>query len=595
MKIIKNSIHIYLVLMLLSACSSSDFLNILPKDQLTVPATFTTYDNVRTYAWQFYDALPGYEQPVLNSELNSDLMLRSTANSESTWIWQRVVIPSSAEDWSEPYTNIRTINIMLDNLDNSQMNEADKDHWRAVGYFFRSFNYMNLLNKYGGVPLVLRELTDQDTDILYGPRQTRDEVSEHILNELLWAEQHIKPEGDGANTINVHVIRALLSRFGLREGSWRKYHGLGDGEKYLRASAAASEALLASYPVLHTNYDEVFNSLSLANVPGIILYKHYEDAQVMHGLSYLPRTSSGRWDLTKKMADMYLMTDGETRWTSPLFDGEENPYDEFRNRDKRMYYTTPPPYRVQVNHPSFTWTYTDNPVHREYIDLMSTISDANHKRFPMTNWEGLILKTMPHFQGYQEGQPFSVSYTGFQFYKFTNWFLFVQSRDVNDCPIFRIGEVMLNYAEAKYELGELDQDVIDQTINPLRARGDVAMLNLAAIPDDPTRDETISPALWEIRRERAVELIGEGFRFDDLRRWKKMEYTTERKLGRYITKGVDVPENNNTIPILDGAKAGYIDYFGQPPLPFPEYYYLYPIPSDQIVLNPQLIQNPGWK
>lgn len=137
MKIIKNSIHIYLVLMLLSACSSSDFLNILPKDQLTVPATFTTYDNVRTYAWQFYDALPGYEQPVLNSELNSDLMLRSTANSESTWIWQRVVIPSSAEDWSEPYTNIRTINIMLDNLDNSQMNEADKDHWRAVGYFFR--------------------------------------------------------------------------------------------------------------------------------------------------------------------------------------------------------------------------------------------------------------------------------------------------------------------------------------------------------------------------------------------------------------------------------------------------------------------------
>src|SRR5690606_40497627 len=165
-----------------------------------------------------------------------------------------------------------------------------------------------------------------------------------------------------------------------------------------------------------------------------------------------------------------------------------------------------------------------------------------------------------------------------------------QARDINDAPIFRIGEVMLNYAEAKYELGQISQEIIDKTVNALRKRGGVGLLNISAIPTDPTRDASINPILWEIRRERAVELIGEGFRFDDLRRWKKMEYATAVKLGRYITKGVDVPANN-AIPIQNGAAAGYIDYFGQPPVPFPEHYYLYPIPSDQTVLNPQLEQN----
>jgi len=89
-------------------------------------------------------------------------------------------------------------------------------------------------------------------------------------------------------------------------------------------------------------------------------------------------------------------------------------------------------------------------------------------------------------------------------------------------------------------------------------------------------------------------LIGEGFRFDDLRRWDKMDYAVKEKLGRWITKGVDVPASNS-IPIQNGATAGYIDYWGAPPGPYPDYYYLYPIPSNEIVLNPAIVQNPGWK
>src|SRR5690606_24377535 len=111
------------------------------------------------------------------------------------------------------------------------------------------------------------------------------------------------------------------------------------------------------------------------------------------------------------------------------------------------------------------------------------------------------------------------------------------------------------------------------------------------ISDDPTRDAEVDPIMWEIRRERAIELMGEGFRFDDLRRWKKMRYTTERKLGKWI----EAAEEGNLVPILNNATSGYVSYLGVPPQAFPEHYYLYPIPSNQIELSRgNMTQNPGW-
>jgi hypothetical protein len=227
---------------------------------------------------------------------------------------------------------------------------------------------------------------------------------------------------------------------------------------------------------------------------------------------------------------------------------------------------------------------------------MASISDAQHKALPTVNWNPFALAQEPHYVDEPNGQPFCVTWTGYRFYKFSNRFINgAQFVDINNAPIFRMGEVLVNYAEAMYELGQFNQAIADATINKTRARGSVAPLNLGDIPNDPTRDATVTPALWEIRRERAIELLGEGFRFDDLRRWKKMNYATNIKLGRYITKGSDVSATS-IIPILNGANAGYISYEGQPPTPFPDYYYyLYPIPSQEIVLNPKILQNPGWK
>lgn len=595
MKLIKYFLHITAAATLtLGSMSCTNLLDLKPEGTLTEETTFTSYDNFIAYAWQFYGVFPGYNNAVPQSEINGDLFAQANNNATSDWLWNRIVIPGSSGDYNTPYTNIRAINIMLNNIDQaSLLTESQKNHVRSIGFFFKAYNYMDLLNKYSGVIWVEKAIGDGDTEILYGTPSSREEIAGKILDMLTFAEANIKTTGDGKNSINKNVVRALLSRFALREGTWRKYHGLGDSEKYLQLCADISKKLITDLPELHADYDELFNSESLASNKEVLLYKQYEVNQITHTLSSLARNSSGRWDLTKAAADLYLLKDGKSRWTSPLFAGDKTANDEFRNRDTRLYFTVPPPFKVVVNHPSYAWSFTTNPTDREYIDLMKTLSVDTRKTLPTLNWQGLVLRQEPHYADYTNGQPFNVTFTGYRFYKFSNKIKMLQNEDINDAPIFRMGEVFINYAEATAELGLLDQDIVNNTVNKLRKRGGVAPLQLSAIPADPTRDETVSPILWEIRRERAVELMGEGFRFDDLRRWKKMDYAAKRKLGRYITKGVDVP-TSAPIPVLNGAAAGYIAYEGEPPA-FPDHYYLYPIPSAEIVLNPNIKQNNGWK
>ncbi|WP_313157499.1 RagB/SusD family nutrient uptake outer membrane protein [Sphingobacterium multivorum] len=591
----KKFIHYILCLGLATSLTScSNLLDLDPEGTLTEQSTFTNYNNFISYAWQFYGTFPGYSNTVPDAEVNGDLFAKAQANATSDWIWQRMVVPSTSSDYSNPFVQIRSINVLLDNIEQaSQLSEPEKKHIRSIGYFFKAYQYMDLLNKFGQAIWVERTIDDGDTDVLYGTPGTRDEIAAHIVEMLSYAGENIKENGDGPNTINRKVVLALTARFGLREGTWRKYHQLKDAEKYLKLSTAAAEKILSSTIPLLSNYDLLFNSESLANVAEVFLYKQYELNQITHGLASLARNSSGRWDLTKKAVDMYLMKDGKTRWVSPTFAGDESAYTEFRNRDTRLYFTIPPPYKVKMGKTNMLWEYSDDPKDREYIDLMATLSDDKHKTLPWMNWEGLILKEEPHYVDFTNGQPYSVSYTGYRFYKFSNKINRIQNVDINDAPIFRLGELLVGYAEAKYELGEINQQIIDQTINKLRSRAGVASLELTAIPPDPKRDETISPVLWEIRRERAVELMGEGFRFDDLRRWKKMDYAITQKLGRYITKGVDVP-SNTPIPVENGQTKGYISYEGKAPSPFPEYYYLYPIPAAELVQNKNLKQNEGW-
>lgn len=572
--------------------SCEDFLEHIPKDQLTTQTAFATYESTKNYAWQFYSVFEGYSMERSDAEKHGDLGSDVRKNAESEWIWQKIIVPASSSDYNAPYSRIRACNIMLENIDNSNMSDDEIKHWKSVAYFFKAYNYIDLINKYGDITWVENNLKDDDQETLFGPRTPRDEVAQKILDLLIYAEENIKPDGDGPNTVNVHVVRALISRFGLREGTWRKYHGLTNSDNYLNTCVSASEKLFLDFPDIMPYYIDVFASESLAGKEGIILYKQYERGEITHVMSTYTGSGGGRWDMTKKAADMYLMRDGQTRWTSPLFDGDQSPYDEFRNRDLRMYLTTCPPYEVISPGNSIMYEHTGNPLHAEYFPIMDSISHGL-RTLPWRSWISYPVEKMPHFFDNNYGKGWSVSLTGYPMWKFfASYNLNVSSRDYNDAPIFRIEEVMLNYAEAKKELGGFNQTICDNTINRLRARGGIAPLDISNVPDDPTRDPDVDPVMWEIRRERAIELMGENFRFDDLRRWKKMDYATERKLGRWI----NAADENYRVPILNNAESGYVSYLKQPPTPFPDYMYLYPIPSNQIVLTDGVIeQNPGWE
>lgn len=596
-----------LVTLLLVFSSCDDFLDKFPVESQTEATAFKTYDNFKTYTWGLYKifndfAYGGESNPnIMKGDRNSDNFSYSSAGAESIFAFNRLTPTQNTINYD--YTFIRSVNVMLDNIDGSSMSDTDKNHWRSVGLFFRSMRYFQLMSTFGDIQWVEHKLNDNDHEILFGKRDPRNTVAENIFRDLTFAEQNIKPEGDGGNTINVHAVRALLSRFTLYEGTWRKYHQLADADTYLNACVKYSEELIKQYPTLCDRYDLLFNSEKLGGVDGVILYRAYATSNGTHMLNRYNRSSSWFYDMTKDGINSYLCTNGKPI-ANPAsgFAGDKNIYDEFRNRDHRLYYTVTPPYNVVKGTPNTTWTYTDDPQEREYIDLMDKLektsaggSGTGVKALPITNWNtGEVIAKNPNLR--KHANPgFFLTELGYIVYKFS----FAQPgqlENTTDCPVFRMGEILLNYAEAKWELGQFNQAVADQTINKLRARANVQAMELSVINAsfDPERDQTVDPVLWEIRRERRVELMCEGFRMNDLKRWKKGEYVNKHQIGMWLDK-----TNYPNIEVTGGtATEGYIKFFNDPVatgLGWKDHMYYYPIPQSALTKNPELGATPGYE
>lgn len=603
----------------LTGCLNNDFLERTPLGDPTAETAFENYDNFKAYTWGLYETfgVPGYGAENSTDDISYN---EARETSESAWIRGIVTVPDSRSGTAwDYYSYIRRVNLMLDHVDGSRMSDLEKEHWRSVGYFFRSFRYFTLLSSYGGVPWVDHVLADDETNVIQGPRASRDEIARHILEDLQYAEQHIKAEGDGANTINKSCVQALLSRFCLFEGTWRKYHGLNDSEVYLQECKRVSAELMQAYPNIADCYDDLFCSLELATVPGIILYKEFLDAaNVVHATSIGGTTALSYYNPTRDLMDSYLCSDGRTRWNSPLFLGDHDMYAEFSNRDHRLWLHVTPPYRIDRSASADAWgtlwEFTDNPKDRSFIDSLCLRMGLGYgsvkerqKLLPFRQgYEGGILGTVPHYSFYTENQPWYPSAFGYNNWKYYCCYLAkgAQRNEETDLPIFRIEEVMLNYAEAMCELGEFDQSVADITINKLRARANVAPMKVVEIDAsfDPARDMgnsdysgdyEVSPLLWEVRRERRIELFSEGFRFDDLRRWKKCHYALKKKLGQWVRQS-DFPAGT-VVTIDNGGTEGYLEFHPAQDHLWPEHYYLNPIPRNELVLNPNLEQNPGWE
>jgi starch-binding outer membrane protein, SusD/RagB family len=594
--------------LMLFACND-DFLEKLPLESQTEATAFKTYSNFKTYTWQLYSIFTDAnilrnvgstsENGYYEGDVLAGYLQKKGVNARNIYAFQTAIVPASGGGWN--FAFVRRVNLMLDNIDKSDLAQADKDHWRSVGYFFRAYYYAELIARFGDVPWIDKVVSEADEDIIYGTRMPRTEVAQKVMDDLKFAETKIKTTGDGANTINVHAVRALISRFGLFEGTWRKYHAIGGEAAFLTESIRASELLLTAFPNVHGKYDEMFTSPDLSKVPGVILYKEFEENIIMANHGHFERTSSAANEMNKATVEMFLCSDGKTISRSPLYDGDKTLYDEMRNRDYRLLLNVAPPYRVNAN-----GTPTANPADAEYVKLMETVSNAGHKRLPLANWSGTTLMAIPNIE---PGAPqvFLACRSGYYMYKhFNTWDKNsnLQSLNTADKPIFKIEEVMLNYAEAKFEVGQFDQAVADKTINKLRARVKVANMQVSEIDNnfDPNRDQTVNPVLWEIRRERIVELIGEGFGFYDIRRWKKAPWFLNRQQhGMWVKKSavsgqVRILDPVTKLPATN-LTEGYIYLFNDPVQDgkgWQDRFYLYPIPSDDLALNPKLVQNPGW-
>lgn len=353
---------------------------------------------------------------------------------------------------------------------------------------------------------------------------------------------------DGSQYLNKYIAAGFITRFMLNEGTWQKYHEQ-DGaraKKYLELAARAGDIVLASGKWSCTkDYKSLFVSANLGGHPEVLLYRHYDSALgVTHHIGSYTGGYEGQTGTHLELAKAFLCNDGlPYKLSATAGAGDFSLKNLAVTRD-----------------PRYDASFVDRP-HERASSLIYCYKFAA-----------------------REALDYYFSTGGDQLYEWSS------SNNVNDYPVMRLGEIVLNWIEARQELAEsyqgpaVTQGDLDKSINALRARPldeaaaakgvkQTAPLKLDAIPDDPDRDGDVSALLWEIRRERRMELFNEGNRIKDLRRWKKLSYMnydldTDKYLGPWIDFPGEYPEYlisrenaarvrkaDGTIVLYDGTNA----------------------------------------
>ncbi|MDG5800261.1 RagB/SusD family nutrient uptake outer membrane protein [Marinilabiliaceae bacterium ANBcel2] len=568
MKILYNKFRLIIILAVIGLYGcADDFLERLPIDDMTDENFWTSENNLQTFSYDFY---PHFFEGYGNGWTWGNFFSGESLNddfgpSQPSQFVENV--PTSGGGWNFDY--VRRANLFIERIPEAPLTEEAEAHWLGVARFFRGMEYARLVRRFGDVPYFDRTVSSEDKEELYRPRESRVTVMQKVLEDFEFAAENVRKsvDNDGLE-VNRGVVLAFMSRIFLWEGTWQKYHDVENEQsvKFLEAARDAADMLMSQFDYqIVSDYRGMFNSLSLSGNQEVILYRSYESGVVTHCLhtynAYEPQTGA-----SKDLLESYLALDGLPVDLSSQYQGDDGIDNVMANRDPRI-------------HDVFVDELRINGVSSNY----STTGYATHKFLN----EDIIDDVIG-----------------------TNAF------NPTDAPIIRFGEVLLNYVEACAELGELTQDDLDRSINQLRRRypdevrlpdleliGDEPAVN-GVVFDDPKRDEDVSSIIWEIRRERRIELVFEGFRNSDLRRWKKLEYTDTRdsdiNRGAYI-KASDYPDMTNVV-IEDGAEEGYIvpAYREESQRRFnDERVYLFPLPVDQIALYRDngfvLEQNPGWE
>ncbi|ALJ05399.1 hypothetical protein APS56_09835 [Pseudalgibacter alginicilyticus] len=601
---------------------SDDFLDRFPEDAASDATFFTKASDFENFANGLYGVAirrRGQSNHFETLDSNTDNVVTASIY---TGIYERnnpSIASQTDGTWNNNYSYIRSVNYMLNNQDKLLARDATGDHFIGEGYFMRAMFYFNLLQRFGGVPYI-DEVLGTESEDLYKPRESREFIATKIIEDLDEAISLLQWQGTAPavqGRINKEAALHLKTRVGLYEGSWERYHGIkgtpfavsgSDGSVFLNAAVDAGNALMAKQGntiyigPAGDEYSRMFNNDDGGSLPGVFLARDYNVALGQGGNR--PRGAiTPPFSLTKSAVDNYLMSDGLPQEISTVTAGVDiaNQNSVINTRDPRLRQTLYAPDRGQ---------------RQDFFANLNISAEGVRGIYWPAGYNRLVSP------GYfvLKGAPLTT--------------VTIDLNDIDDV-IYRYGESLLNYAEAKAILGTITQTDIDNTVNVLRGRVGAANMNLATVNGwnitylekdgyDPSADNIVN----EIRRERRMELMLEGFRSDDLKRWAVYEDVINGYIpvSAYYQELVDyhnidqnlidsqwAPGTWSEVKYFEGSNSGQVNGYLTPLWQEPDFnsptsdgYYIEPgrdylnsIPQVEIEhyldkANVELTQNPGW-
>ena len=556
----------------------------------TKDAVFSSEDGLKLYTLSFYNMLPG-----INDVFRTDCSLSDFGATSSVPDYIRDGAYSSRQGSGWSWGDLRNVNYFIQNNSNPAVNETVRNNYMGLARFFRAYFYFQKLVRFGDVPWYNKPLDVGDTALLYKGRDSRTLIMDSIIADLDYAAANMTEMSEATRSqITKTVVWGFKSRVCLFAGTFRKYQTSyklqGTADTYLKMAAAAADSVIQSgiyslntagdqpYRNLFISEAPVSSEIMLADVSSVPLAKYNDGNWYFTSATY-----GSRFSFTRTFINTYLMQDGR-------------PFTDIAGHDTMVFASE---------------------VKNRDLRLQQTIRMGDYQRIT----GGAKIPGPPAF---------SYTYTGYMPIKWSLDDMYYDggSLNTNSVSLMRYAEILLNYAEAKAELGTLTDADWKNTVGALRARaGITGGIDHKPVTVDPYMKKTYfsdvtDPSIMEIRRERAIELCLEGFRMEDLIRWKHGELLELPWNGFYVP-ALNKPLDLNADGILDVAfyttapsskisGVTYIDVSKQSQTlsegskgelhwldnisrQWHDYQYLYPIPYADLQVNPHLVQNPGWE
>lgn len=550
-------------------CGVASCLEFDPKDSLADGNVWSNADNFKYFANNFYSWTRDFSTSLYDaphSDVRSDLAVSTSINNYSHG---NNSLTTSDGNYTGNYNHIRRANLLLKNAA-SFSNKSLIEGYMGEAYFFRAYCYFDLVQLYGDV-IWFDHPVDTDSPEMNARRTGRAEVIDHIIDDLQTATRLLPATPRSEGCLSKMAAQAMLSRVALYEGTWQKSRQGNTNSDRTRSLLDISAK--AARNVIESGEYELFAPASLgtdayrylfiledvqstpdknitksSNKEYIFSRRHDETLAPIGKNVSVTYGNNEALTLSRKLANLYLCSDGLPVEYSSKFEGYDTWTSEFANRDNRMNATILRP-NQQFYRANRKWSDDDTPI---------TVNPQRGTGYQSVKWAA-EREVATEKEGY-------------------------------DYPVIRYAEVLLNYAEAVFERDDAISDAdLDLSLNLVRQRVNPDMPKLT---NALVNSHSGMSMRTEIRRERTVELVHEGFRMDDLKRWKTAETEMPQDVTGVKYTGTTWATQWPTMSKETDSEGCIIYESGRQ---WSTKNYLLPIPSDQLQLNPNLGQNPGWE